>query len=380
MKLNSILAAVICLITLSCRDKDLGVKTAQKYCTNCHALPLPADLDKESWGLVLDSMGTFIGIPSQNKSRPLFRAAANTVIPKRTITDSEWQALSDYFISGAHQDEQPPKENAKMCNVSFQKTEIRIDSPVQAITWVELDAACNCLRFAEGIQGDLFEADLKGKIRKKIHVGYSVTGSVEIHGKKYFVAAKNLLPNDDPSGILFTLNGQTPKILRNDLIRPVYITSFTDNNKVPFLIISEFGHTQGRLSKINLTNYERTTLSDLSGYISSLINGKGELLALRAQADEAIVQFAPNIKNLIRFSPSWGSTSIAWTTFDAQNKEYLVTSHGDNGDLPDMPYKPAHGIRVYENIDNNWAQKYFYPMPGAYKVMTGKFFEKQKTD
>ena len=344
-------------------------------------IPQPAELDADSWRLVLDSMGEFLGMQRENNTISLFENPKAVGSVKPTIAKADWQILKQYFISQSANRPEPVSDNAPVCGQRFKAVPVDYALPGAIITWVEIDPLCQCIHFADASRGELLTANLEGKITHRLKIGYAVTGAATLAGIKYYVAAKNLLPNDDATGILFTLMGDRIVILQNDLIRPVHISAH--NGK---LIISEFGNLSGRLSVFsNGGKSARQILSAKPGYMATTVDRDKTLIALRAQADEAIVRIG-NSKNasseniMIRFSPTWGSTSMQYSQFGTDNKEFLVTSHGDNGDLPTMPYKPQHGIRIYEKAGDRWVNTFFYHLPGAYKVMATDLDADGQTD
>lgn len=361
------------LVVANCRKKKDTGQLAQKHCSQCHQAPEPNDLDMKSWGLVLDSMGEYLGVPRQNPAGRQLNIPHASNTPKRTISDSDWQRLRAYFIEGAHKETKPKIEETATCSIPYRKTTIQLKTRFPVISWISWDAECRCLRFANATDGTLYQADLNGAITRRVVVGYSVTGGARIGTTNYYVAAKNLQPNDEANGILFTLKGDKVKILRQDLIRPVHLAAIQEKNHSASIVVSEFGHSRGRLSKFSPQTFERQVLSEMPGYLYSAQDPQGHIVALRAQADEAITLFAPHEKTLLRFSPAWGSTSMAFVKEKEKSNPSIATTHGDNGDLPGMPYKPMHGVRVYADIHEGAKPTFFYPMPGAYKVVAADF-------
>lgn len=381
-------AALFCVCTLSCgkpamtaAERAKGALLAQQYCASCHMLPQPAELDANSWKMVLDSMGEFLGMRRENSSVSLFENPKAVGSVKPQIAQTDWQVLRQYFVSQSANRPQPIADQAPACSQHFKAVPVDYALPGAIITWVEIDPICQCIHFADASRGELLTADFAGKITRRLKIGYAVTGAATLAGSKYFVAAKNLLPNDDATGILFTLIGDRVVILQNDLIRPVFLSAH--NGK---LIVSEFGNLSGRLSAFSHGGKStRKILSEKPGYMATTVDRNNNLIALRAQADEAIVHIddaknAASENILIRFSPTWGSTSMQYSQLGTDKKEFLITSHGDNGDLPTMPYKPQHGIRIYEKTGAGWVNTFFYLLPGAYKVMATDLDADGQTD
>ena len=58
---------------------------------------------------------------------------------------------------------------------------------------------------------------------------------------------------------------------------------------------------------------------------------------------------------------------------DGDGHPDIVYTNGDNGDYPGPP-KPYHGVRVFLNDGHDkFTERYFFPMPGAYKAVARDF-------
>ena len=79
------------------------------------------------------------------------------------------------------------------------------------------------------------------------------------------------------------------------------------------------------------------------------------------------------LDKVIRFSPIYGSSWFELIDFDNDGDDDIVTVHGDNADKTYIP-KPYHGLRLHINDGNNqFEEKYFYPMNGATRVVAKDF-------
>lgn len=195
-------------------------------------------------------------------------------------------------------------------------------------------------------------------------------------------------PNDAPSGSIFKIFKQEGQegysgffnVIKN-LQRPVYST-FGDLNQDgrEDVVVCEYGNHTGNLTWYeNAVNgqYLRHVLWAQPGASKAVIqdfdqDGRPDIMALMAQGDEGIDihynlgdgQFSR--QRVLRFSPLYGS--ITFQLQDANDDGFLDILHvnGDNADYSIVD-KPYHGVRLFlNNGSNEFAEAYFYPMPGAY--------------
>jgi hypothetical protein len=104
-----------------------------------------------------------------------------------------------------------------------------------------------------------------------------------------------------------------------------------------------------------------------------------DLWALFAQGEEGIFHFTNKgngtfgVNQVLRFPPTYGSTSFEMTDINKDGFEDIIYTCGDNGDITSI-LKPYHGVYVFTNDGkNNFQQKFFYPMHGCYRVMARDF-------
>jgi hypothetical protein len=75
----------------------------------------------------------------------------------------------------------------------------------------------------------------------------------------------------------------------------------------------------------------------------------------------------------LRFPPIYGSSYFELADFNKDGFPDIVYTCGDNADYSTI-LKPYHGVYIYLNDGmNNFSQKYFFPMNGAYKAMARDF-------
>ena len=203
-----------------------------------------------------------------------------------------------------------------------------------------------------------------------------------------------LEPHDAALGTLGLISawrpGANPTIAWriDSLQRPVY-ASYADLNGdgIADVVVSEFGNLTGSLTwyeRLSGGGSRRHVLTPQPGALTTIVgdfdgDGRPDILALTAQGDEGISLFhgqpSGNFSRevLLRFPPSYGSTSLQLVDMNCDGYPDIVYTNGDAGDYPGPP-KPYHGIRIFLN-DGHWhfTEKYFFPMPGAMKAIARDF-------
>ena len=152
-------------------------------------------------------------------------------------------------------------------------------------------------------------------------------------------------------------------------------------------MVSEFGDLTGRLAwyeHLPDGGAKRHLLTSEPGALNTVVrdfdgDGRPDVLALTAQAMEGVSLFHARPDSgfsrewLLRFPPSYGSASMEYVDVNGDGLPDIVYAIGDMGDFPSPP-KPYHGVRVFLNDGtNHFAEKFFFPMPGAYKAIARDF-------
>lgn len=105
-------------------------------------------------------------------------------------------------------------------------------------------------------------------------------------------------------------------------------------------------------------------------------DGFMDIIALFTQGDEKIMiyyndgkgNFRENFSLAARFPSVYGSMYLDIHDFNKDGYMDIVYVNGDNFDYSQI-LKPYHGIRILENDgNNNFEEKYFYPIYGAGKA------------
>ena len=377
---------------------DEGKRLAHTYCSSCHVFPDPLLLDKKTWSDgVLPRMAELMYVETYynpyNPSGPEGNVPETRAAPKDLFSMEKWDTIVAYYLSTA------PDKLVRNEEMSPIKTELHnfVTHPVYGIenhpltTFVNIDTASKQIIFGDGSAKKVFILNQLLKVIDTMDVPLGVTDIIKTHGGIEAITMGILKPSDEKLGKLSTIaKDKNPVTILDSLQRPVQAT-YADLNSdgKDDIIVSEFGFRKGSLSWFeNKGNkkYERHYLKPLPGAIASKVydfnkDGKPDIIALLAQADEAVFIFYNEgngkfrEQRVMEFPPVYGSNHFELVDINKDGYMDIITTNGDNGDLS-IIVKPYHGIRIFLNDGkNNFSEKVFLPVNGAQKVIAKDFDE-----
>jgi hypothetical protein len=211
-----------------------------------------------------------------------------------------------------------------------------------------------------------------------------------------------LLPHDSAVGALIeiawsadTPGTSTTKTLIDSLRRPthVLVEDLNGDGRDDFLIC-EFGNLIGQFGWYEVSDDGRTKyhqLSPLPGAIRAVIhdmNGdrRPDILVQMAQSRESIVLYTNtgggkfSSREILSFPPSRGSSSFRLVNADSDPAMEILYTAGDNGDYDLPPYKPYHGVYIFDQTPSGWKQTMFQRLDGAYGAWLADFSGDGKDD
>ena len=400
----------------ACHGKDAepdgsklsGEQLAQRYCQSCHMLPAPALLDTASWHrFVLPRMARRLGIhgvgaPADDEriesgNAGMLIGAAGVFPESAIITRPEWDRIAAYYLQAAPARQPPPAVPPvadSLPGFRVRVPDFHITSPT--VTLLHIDSAKRRIYVGDASVGQSTLSILDGAGRKLTNRRLpSPLASLQTAGdtlRAVFMGQLN--PSDAPLGAVALIpawrEGSNPTIawVVEELQRPVYGTwADLNGDGVEDVVVSEFGNLTGHLAwyeRLPGGRNRQHLLTSLPGAITTVVrdfdgDGKLDILALTAQGDEGISLFhgrgAGNfvMERLLRFPPSYGSTSMQVVDMNGDGYPDIVYTNGDAADYPG-PAKPYHGVRIFLNDGHgHYSEKYFFPMPGAYKAIARDF-------
>ncbi|MDQ2665691.1 MAG: VCBS repeat-containing protein [Gemmatimonadota bacterium] len=371
-------------------------------------VPAPALLDKTSWQrFVLPRMARRLGLkgigaaadeePFETGSGGALVRISGVYPDSARITRSEWDRIAAYYLGNAPASQ--PRAATPPVTVGLPGFRVRVPDfhvPSPMITLLHFDSVDRRLFVGDATPGHstLNTLDGTGHLTRTIGIP-SPLAQLAVHGDTLrTVFMGQLAPSDAPRGevalIPSWLPGRNATIAWevHDLQRPVF-ASWADLNGdgLEDVVVSEFGNLTGQLAwyeHLGNGSSRKHLLTSQPGAITTLVrdfdgDGKLDILALTAQGDEGISLFHGGaggqftMQRLLRFPPSYGSTSMQVVDMNDDGHPDIVYTNGDAGDYPGPP-KPYHGVRIFLNDGHDhYAEQYFFPMPGAYKAIARDF-------
>lgn len=376
---------------------EAGKKLAIQYCGSCHQLPDPSLLDSKSWeNGVLPEMGPRLGIfyygfkeyPSNKKDMNVDR---NFYPLQQVISFPDWQHIIDYYTATSPDSLLPAKKtlSIQMNEKLFRAIKPSFSYNTPAISFVKFEPD-NKLIICDAITKKLFVFNSMLQLTDSINVQGPITDVIADSDKLILCNTGVLNPNNGKFGSIerTALNNKSGvDTIYKNLMRPVEITS-ADINKdgKNDYVVCEFGNLTGALSWLEKkdSGYARHEIRAVPGSIKTYIDdynhdGLPDIWALFAQGDEGVFLFTNkgngvfDTKEVLRFPPSYGSSSFELDDFNKDGFPDIVYTCGDNADYSPV-LKPYHGVYIFLNDrKNNFTQKYFYPINGCYKAIAKDF-------
>jgi hypothetical protein len=391
---------LIAICSCGSREKK-AVALYESYCSSCHLLPAIENLPKHIWEQgVLPEMGARMGIrdsiydPYEKVTRmEKFAIVESGIYPEKPIIDiKDWNLLKEYILKMSKDSLNNQNVIAPGKEVSqFKLAPIILDSTKGAlITFLEYDSLQKKI-ITGNLNGKLIHYDpITKQVTKTERTENAVTSYSKKDTLKYFTYVGYLNPSELPSGSVHVIEPSKRKLNRAgiQLHRPVHTLVF-DFNKDGHdeVVVCEFGDLTGKLSILSHKGdfiFKNTTLLNQPGSIRTLAkdmnkDGMDDLVVLTSQGREGITIFyqEDNLKfrmeTPIKFSPLYGSSWFEIMDFNNDGYEDFVTVHGDNADKSYV-HKPYHGLRIHINDgNNNFEEKFFYPMNGATRLVSNDF-------
>lgn len=385
---QTLLLIVCFLFMLSCK-KEQKPKQADElyttYCASCHKAPKIEELPKNVWKKsVLPAMVARMDVEGMyqdpNEIKPGFR-------PK--ITLEEWSKLESYIVSLAPDRLDSLVQPTTTVQALFEPSEIALDNQNGAmITYLQFMEQDSALFFGD-LSGNLGSFNFKTGANKIIYQGDSPVTWYSKNKQHALISEVGILgPSELEKGKIVEMTNSGSDSIAHPFHRPVHtLLEDLDGDGKDEIVVSEFGNETGRLSLLTPNKaggYDKEVLLNLPGAIRTLTrdmdnDGKKDIVALMTQSNESItifyqignLEFEP--KNVLEFSPVYGTSWFELVDFDGDGLEDIITVNGDNADIS-YTRKPYHGMRIHLNQgDNNYSEAFFFPMYGATRVASRDF-------
>ena len=338
----------------------------EDHCQRCHLLPGPGDLPYAIWDTVV--------LP---RMRGL--VAGGSIGQPAGLSDREWNQLRAYVLSEAPG--QLPVEPLSLPTAAdFRPMFPEVFMSPPSTSYVAPLAGGGLLQ-ADINKESIFVYDALLRPVQRLRTGRGVTDLQSFRGETYATVIGSFSPSDAGVGQLIRLGVAGADTLVVGLRRPTGLSIQEGEGGAPEFIVSEYGRWSGSLRSYREREagaYQGTTISSRPGPMSIVAETETTFLVLYGQGDERIVRYrrvdaSYREETLIRFPPSYGSSSLKRTDWNADPFPDLVYTAGDLADYRSDP-KPYHGVRIYVGEpDGGYRLAEFIPFPGAYAAEVADF-------
>ena len=347
-------------------SEETGQALFAEHCGQCHLLPEPTDLPYAIWDTVV--------LP---RMRGL--VAGLSVGQPAGLSDREWNNLRAYGLSEA-----PARLTAASSALptasDFRAVFPEVFMSPPSTSFVSPLSGGGLLQ-ADINKESIFVYDAALRPVQRLRTGRGVTDLKSFHGQAYATVIGSFSPTDEAVGQLIRLGPAGADTLVDGLRRPTGLLVWESTDGAPEFIVTEYGRWSGSLRCYRATKsglYLGTTISPRPGPMSIVSETDTTFLVLYGQGDERIVRYhrvdgSFREETLIRFPPSYGSSSLKLTDWNDDPFPDLIYTAGDLADYRSDP-KPYHGVRIYLGApDGGYRLAEFLAYPGAYAAEVADF-------
>lgn len=372
-----------------------GSKLAHRYCSSCHAFPAPVLLDKTTWEKdVLPVMGARLGM--KNYLGSYYREPVPSDTPGQTtniISRDEWDKIVEYYTTVAPWRPLPQERPVPLSRnapplFSIREPDWQARDTAPQTSFVGIDTLRHHIWTADAQDSTLhiYNNDLQPVQRVCTQSIVSDITMPGRDGRGYITCIGTIFPSDALQGSINTYQLKDSLLVnarpvKDKLPRPVQtVPADPDHDGRPDLLVCGFGFNNGYLAWLEPDSTQPNILMPFPGAIKAFIrdengDGRPDIWALFAQGDESIWylenaghgRFKP--ERVLRFPPSYGSSSFTLQDVDHDGHEDIIYTCGDNADNSRV-LKNYHGVYIFLNKGGRrFKQEYFYPVNGCYKVV-----------
>ena len=390
---------LLLLTACTMSKQERGEQLYQTNCASCHIAPSPQDLPKHLWKeSVLPEMAARMGIKDSTynpyakntfpEQEAMMKTGIYSVRPAMTMED--WKLLKAYVIESAPEKlEILPSRLLNAPLAQFAANPINLDSiSGSSITFLDVNSEKGIIVSAD-LRGSVLAYDYRTKERvRQDNFQTSITSYTAKDSFDFVTMVGYLNPSEIARGKIYKVKNKRVEEVATNLHRPVHTSVYDfDKNGVDELIVSEFGHLTGALSLWSADeadSYKKKVLLGQPGIVRSIIkdmnnDGEADIVVLSSQGNEGVTilyhtgDLNFRSEQVIRFNPVYGSSWFDLVDYNNDGYDDIITVNGDNADNTYVN-KPYHGMRIHiNNGQNQFEEKYFYPLYGATRFVANDF-------
>ncbi len=402
--LNAAALGSLTFFLYACSEKDSGLSGAElaaQYCTGCHLAPAPGQLPRETWPFVLRWMGNYLGFKDIKGDLNSSLVNRDIIPEKKLISSGDFSKIRDHYLSQS----KPQKEMLYTNQQQYEPvTVFKAFYPIKDITrgefisMLQFDPYSGYTFLGFGTENNrrlemynhLFKkmADFKMK-SEPVHLvpfngGFRLSLIGDFFVDKGEGAVYEVRPGmrNGPLDIRELIKGW------NRLTQSI-AADFDQDGRNDLLVV---GFGQGHIGRTSVVHKladgaygnEKILFSGAGSLCAEVRdfddNGYPDIMLLVAQEHQELLLFLNQgdgefQKKLLHKEPAgFGYNHFMLADFDGDQKPDIVTSNGNNMEIPETPLKPQHGIRILMNQgDLKWEEKFFFPLHGAIKSVAHDF-------
>ncbi|MCA9509330.1 MAG: VCBS repeat-containing protein [Myxococcales bacterium] len=364
-----------------------GEQVAERYCQSCHLLPVPGQLPRETWPFAIDWMGNYLGYPKLGG--PFERLVAKRLIPDAPlVSTAEMTRLGRYFIEGALPAAAltPPRAPAPPLEgwTASELAGAGERGAVVTLLWVDEANGRLWVGSANDDMLRVFDRD------RKLLVALEMGGDpihIEPRPRGVRVALAGDFVRDARQGkvVDVALDERAGTVAHRVVLEGLHRTIEThtrdvDGDGEDDLVVVGFGDGVGSgYGKVSIywSEREEQVLLDRAGGLGAAIvdidgDGALDVLVLATQGSNELVAHLNRghrtfeRRVLLQRDVSFGFNEMHVLDFDGDGRLDVVTTNGNNMEMPDPPLRPYHGVRVFRGDGAlGFEEALFHPLYGA---------------